>query len=77
MLSAMDTLQTTSGIQIPATPSLHPVRFMQVGIIAVIAALVTIIGVSVAPIVTFVLMISASVRGRRGRCSRYWVSCSA
>ena len=59
MLSAMDTLQTTSGVTIPTTPSLNPARFAQVGVIAVIAALVTIVGVSVAPIVTFVLMISA------------------
>jgi len=59
MLQAMDTLQTATGVEIPATPSLNPARFVPVGTIAVIAALVTIIGVSIAPIVTFVLMISA------------------
>lgn len=55
----MDTLQTASRFGIPASPSLHPARFLQVGVIAAVAAVVTIIGVSVAPIVTFVLMISA------------------
>ncbi|MFN9355984.1 MAG: hypothetical protein ACK6A4_04035, partial [Alphaproteobacteria bacterium] len=39
--------------------SLHPFRFASVGLIALAAALVTIAGVAVAPIATFVLMISA------------------
>ncbi len=39
--------------------SLHPARFAAVGSVAIAAALVTIAGVSVAPIATFVLMISA------------------
>jgi hypothetical protein len=39
--------------------SLHPSRFVDVGFIALITAAVTIIGVSIAPIATFVLMISA------------------
>jgi hypothetical protein len=39
--------------------SLHPGRFAAVGSVAVAAAVVTIIGVSIAPIATFVLMISA------------------
>lgn len=39
--------------------SLHPSRFSSVWITAAVAALVTIIGVSIAPLATFVLMISA------------------
>jgi hypothetical protein len=39
--------------------SLHPARFVDVGGIALITAAVTIVAVSIAPIATFVLMISA------------------
>jgi hypothetical protein len=59
MLSAMSTLQTAAQDGIPAPSALQPSRFVQVGVIAALATLVTIVGVSVAPIVTFVLMISA------------------
>lgn len=60
MLSVMDAYRPASSA--PAAlvaSSLHPARFTGVGLIAAGVAAVTIVGVSVAPIVTFVLMISA------------------
>jgi hypothetical protein len=60
MLSTMDILHSVSpGHAASPAASLHPARFRHVGVVAVAAALITIVGVSVAPIVTFVLMISA------------------
>ena len=60
MLSAMDAIRPVSPgpAALEASP-LHPARFTGVGLIAAAVAAVTIVGVSVAPIVTFVLMISA------------------